>query len=154
MNRVWKGVWVVGIVMMLPVVGQAEEAAAPVLKEPPAEAPMPAVEPTAEQVHRVVREYISLIEEDEGSFTIEDEVTSAIRTLTLVQVQDGMTKTEDGLYMVHVDMKDSASSEAIGLEFNVEEFDGELEVVDTLIRTVNGQVRDAKAASAPKPSAP
>ena len=97
-------------------------------------------EPSVEQIGQTIREYIAQIEEDEGAFTIEDEVTGKTRTLTLDRVHDQVGKADD-LYYSCTDMKDKDSGETLDLDFDVESYDGELEVVDTRIHKVNGQPR-------------
>ena len=106
----------------------------------PAGAPEASAEPSAEQIRQTIRDYIAQIEEDEGAFTIEDETTGKTRTLTLERVHDRVGKTGD-LYYSCTDMRDKDSGEALDLDYDVESYDGELEVVDTRIHKVNGQPR-------------
>lgn len=98
------------------------------------------VEPSAEQIRQAIRDYIAGIEQEEGAFTIEDEVTGGLRTLTLVQVHERVGKTGDSYYSC-TDMTDASSGETLDLDFDVMEDDGALEVVDVRIHKVSGQAR-------------
>lgn len=104
------------------------------------QAAMPAMQPSAEQIRQAIRDYIAGIEKEEGAFTIEDEVTGDIRTLTLVQVHERVGKTGEAYYSC-TDMKDAASGEVLDLDFDVADEDGALEVVDVRIHKVSGQPR-------------
>ena len=97
------------------------------------------VEPSAEQLRQAIRDYIAQVEQDEGAFTIEDEATEGIRTLTLVQVHERVGKTGD-LYYSCTDMRDVDTGELLDLDFDVEAKDGELNVVDERIHKVNDPV--------------
>ena len=163
MNGKWVGIVVMGMAVMAPGV-LAEEAA----KEPavgtaaaststPAQA-MPAAsvmppaseavaEPSAQQVSQAIRDYVAMIEEDEGSFTLEDEGTGTPRTLTLERVHAQVSKTENRLFSSSTDMRDTTSWATLTVDFDVESYDGELEVVNTRIRTVDGQARASTPAS-------
>ena len=143
MNGTWPGMVVIGMCLVAPGV-RAEQAAQPVPAAPvQPSAPEAMAEPSAQQVSQAIRDYIAMIEEDEGSFTLEDEVTGKTRTLTLEGVQEPMTKTEDGLYRSCVNMHDKDGGDALDVDFDVESYDGELEVVDAVIHKVNGQARPA-----------
>lgn len=112
------------------------QAAAPASPKPA----MPAMQPSAEQIRQAIRDDIAGIEKEEGAFTIEDEVTGDLRTLTLVQVHERVGKTGEAYYSC-TDMKDAASGEVLDLDFDVADEDGALEVVDVRIHKVNGQPR-------------
>lgn len=112
------------------------QAAAPASPTPA----MPAMQPSAEQIRQAIRDYIAGIEKEEGAFTLEDDVTGDIRTLTLVQVHERVGKTGDAYYSC-TDMKDAAGGEVLDLDFDVADEDGALEVVDVRIHKVNGQPR-------------
>jgi len=107
---------------------------------PAAQPAMPAMQPSAEQIRQAIRDYIAGIEGEEGAFTVEDEVTDNIRTLTLVQVHERVGKTGEAYYSC-TDMKDTASGEVLDLDFDVADEDGVLEVVDVRIHKVSGQAR-------------
>jgi len=96
--------------------------------------------PTAEQIRKAIRDYIAEIETDEGAYTIDDEVTGQVRTLTLERVHDRVGKTGD-LYYSCTDMRDTKTNELLDLDFDVESYDGQLEVVGERIHKVNGQPR-------------
>ena len=113
---------------------------APAATEPSQQKAMPALEPSAEQIRQAIRDYIASIEQEEGAFTIEDEVTGTVRTLTLAQVHERVGKTDDAYYSC-TDMKDTASGETLDLDFDVTDEDGILDVVDVRIHKVNGQPR-------------
>jgi len=106
----------------------------------PSEQAMPAMQPSAEQIRQAIRDDIAGIEKEEGAFTLEDEVTGDIRTLTLVQVHERVGKTGEAYYSC-TDMKDTASGEVLDLDFDVADEDGVLEVVDVRIHKVSGQAR-------------
>lgn len=97
-------------------------------------------EPSAEQIRQAIREYITEIEQEEGAFTIEDEVAEKIRSLSLVQVHERVGKTGDYFYSC-TDMTDAETGETLDLDFDVEAVDGNLEVVDVRIHKVNDQAR-------------
>ncbi len=107
----------------------------------PAQAgPVAQVEPSAEQIRQAIRDYISQVEQEEGAFSVDDEVTGKIRTLTLDRVHERVGKTGD-LYYSCTDMKDSETGEMLDLDFDVEAKDDQLNVVDVRIHKVNGQPR-------------
>lgn len=97
-------------------------------------------EPSAEQLRQTIRDYIASIEQEEGAFTIEDEATGTVRTLTLVQVHERVGKTGDAYYSC-TDMTDTATGELLDLDFDVTDEDGMLDVADVRIHKVNGQAR-------------
>jgi len=101
---------------------------------------IPQVPPTAEQLRQSIRDYIARIEEEEGAFTIEDEVAGGTRTLTLERVHERVGKTGDFYYSC-TDMRDASTNELLDLDFDVEEAGSELNVVDVRIHKVNGQAR-------------
>lgn len=99
-----------------------------------------AAEPSAEEIRQTIRDYISQVEEEEGSFTIDDEVTGQTRTLKLERVHDRVGKTGE-LYYSCTDMRDTASQELLDLDFDVEAFEEGLDVVDVRIHKVNAKAR-------------
>ena len=98
------------------------------------------LEPQPEQIRQAIRDSISQIEQEEGAFTIDDEVMGSARTLTLVRVHDRVGKT-GGFYYSCTDMQDASTGELLDLDFDVELKDGELDVVDVRIHKLNGQPR-------------
>ena len=98
------------------------------------------VEPKAEQIRQAIRDYIAEIEADEGAYTIDDEVTGQVRTLTLERVHDRVGKTGD-LYYSCTDMRDTKTNEQLDLDFDVEAYEGQLEVVGERIHKLNGEAR-------------
>ena len=163
-----RGLWVIGIVVaalaMTPSIAPAQQehggkehagkehggaattqAAPEAPVAPPAAAEStpttaPAAEPSAEEIRQTIRDYISQIEQEEGSFTIDDEVTGQTRTLKLEGVHDRVGKTGE-LYYSCTDMRDTASQELLDLDFDVEAFEEGLDVVDVRIHKVNGTAR-------------
>ncbi|MBI2871360.1 MAG: hypothetical protein HYY14_06605 [Candidatus Omnitrophica bacterium] len=117
--------------------GEEHGAAAVTAAETPA---APALEPTADQIRQAIQEYIADVEEVEGAFTIEDEVTGNLRTLTLERVHERVGKTGDLFYSC-TDMKDTETSEVLDLDFDVESSEGELFVIDTRIHKVSDKPR-------------
>ncbi len=157
MNGTWVGIVVMGMAVMAPGVLAEEVAKEPAVGTVAASTSTPAqsvppvseavAEPSAQQVSQAIRDYVAMIEEDEGSFTLEDEGTGTPRTLTLERVHAQVSKTEDGLFSSSTDMRDTTSGATLTVDFDVESYDGELEVVNTRIRTVDGQARASTPAS-------
>ena len=144
MNGTWVGIVVMGMAVMAPGVRAQEQggqAPAEALTQPGSAEPSPAsvAESSTDQIHQAIRDYIAMIEEDEGAFTIEDEVTGNVRTLTLDRVHEQVSQTEDELFSSSADMRDTGSGETLTVDFDVELWDGEPEVVDARIRAVAGQ---------------
>ena len=153
-DRAWSVVWVglvSGMVGLAPAMaaehGGKEHAgeehggattAAPVASAPAA--PAPAVEPTAEQIRQSIQQYVDELTQDEGAFSVDDEMTGETRELTLERVHERVGKTEEYYYSC-ADMKDTKSGELVDVDFDVEAYDGELEVVDVRIHKVNGKER-------------
>ncbi len=97
-------------------------------------------EPSAEQIRQALQDYITLIEQEEETFTIDDDVTGTTRTLQFVRVHERVGKTGD-LYYSCTDMQDAATGELLDLDFDVDASGKELEVVDVRIHKVEGQAR-------------
>ena len=98
------------------------------------------VEPSAEQIREAIRDHILKTEQEDGAFTIEDEVTGNMRTLTLVRVHDRVGRTGDFYYSC-TDMNDADSGESLDLDFDVDASSGTAEVIDVRIHKVNGKAR-------------
>ena len=97
-------------------------------------------EPTAEQIRQAIQDHIAFTEQEEGSFTISDDVTGTTRTLQLVRVHERVGKTGD-LYYSCTDMRDAQTGELLDLDFDVEADGGQLDVVDARIHKLEGQAR-------------
>ena len=98
------------------------------------------VEPSAEQIRQAIQGHIGVVEQEDGAFTIEDDVTGTTRTLTLVRVHERVGKTGE-LHYSCTDMRDTQTGELLDLDFDVEATGEQLEVVDQRIHKVNGQAR-------------
>ena len=117
-----------------------EEPDAQTMMEPEGSAMDTSVAPSAEAIRRTIGDYITQVEQEEGSFTVDDDVTGQTRTLTLQQVHDRVGKI-GSFYYACTDMRDTASGEALDLDFDVEATEDGLEVVDMRIHQVNGTPR-------------
>jgi hypothetical protein len=152
------GVMVIGLAMMAPGTRAEEMAqavpATPAATPAPSEAAQPAVAPSAEQAEQAVRSYIAMVQEDEGSFTLDDEATGSTRTLTLESVQPQVSEVEENLFRVCVNMRDTANNDTLDIDFDLDSYDGELEVFDAQIHKVNGQVRVPPVAQPSESQAP
>ena len=98
------------------------------------------VDPSPQAIRQTISDYVSQIEGEEGSFTIDDEVTGKTRTLKLERVHDEIGKTDELSY-VCTDMRDTGSEELLDVDFDVESFEEGLDVVDVRIHQVNGKPR-------------
>lgn len=99
-----------------------------------------APEPTIEQIRNAVQRYVEETTQDEGVFYVDDDVTGETRELTLARVHDTFGSAGD-YYSVCADMKDDKSGELLDVDFDVESYEGELEVVDIRIHEVGGKER-------------
>lgn len=97
-------------------------------------------EPSAQEIREAIAAYVKQVEAEDGAFTIEDEVTGATRTLTLVRVHERVGKTGE-LYYACTDMQDAANGETLDLDFDVEAAGDELDVVEVRIHKVSGTPR-------------
>lgn len=98
------------------------------------------IEPSAEQLRQAIRDYVQQMIQEEGAFTIEDEVSGTTRTLELVRVHERVGKTGE-LYYSCTDMRDTRTGQILDLDFDVEATADGLDVVDTRIHKVEGQAR-------------
>lgn len=98
------------------------------------------VEPSTEAIRQAIRDYVDQVVEEDGQFTVTDEVTGAERSLELVRVHERVGKTGN-LYYSCTDMKDTASGELLDLDFDVDASSGALNVVDVRIHKVDGTAR-------------
>ena len=97
-------------------------------------------EPSAEQIRQTIQQHVQGIAKQHGTFSINDPVTGAARQLELVRVHDRVGKT-GSLYYSCTDMRDTKTSEALDLDFDVSATGGNLKVVGQRIHKVNGQPR-------------
>ena len=143
------GRWVMGTAMGLAVVCpgllHAEDAAQePVVSVEPSEVEdMVAAEgpaPSVEEAHRVISDYVTQVEQEEGAFTIEDDVTEQTRTLVLERLHDQVSRS-GFFYYVCADMKDPSTGETLDVDFDVEVTPEGVELADIQIHAVNGQPR-------------
>ena len=118
---------------------QAPSASAPTTT-PPAPAQTAKMEPTAEQLRDAIGKYVQDTTQDEGAFFVDDEVTGDTRELTLDHVHERVGKTGE-YYYACADMKDTKSGELIDIDFDVDSYGGELDVIDVRIHKVNGKER-------------
>ncbi len=107
-------------------------------------------EPSTEQIHQAISRYISEVSAEEGAFLLDDELTGETRELTLVQIHEGVQKHGD-YASACVDMKDVKSGETLDVDFDVESFEGEVEVVDIRVHKVNGKERFSYDDHSPEP---
>ena len=98
------------------------------------------VAPTIDEAHAAVSKYVQELTEDEGAFYIDDELTGETREVSLTQVHDRVDKAGDAYYIA-VDMKDVKTSDSLEVDFDLESYEKELEVVDVRIHKVNGKER-------------
>ena len=119
-------------------------AAAPVTMSQPADTTPATVTastpPTTEQVRQAITKYLEETTQDEGGFYVDDEVTGETRELTLSNVREPVGKSAD-YYYVCADMKDTKTGDLLDVDFDIDAYDGELEVADVRIHQVNGKAR-------------
>ena len=96
--------------------------------------------PSVEEVRQVVSDYVLQVEQEEGAFTLDDEVSGVTRTLVLEQVRERVGKTGD-FYSVCTEMRDSQTGDLLDLDFDLEASDEGLEIMDLRIHRVNDQPR-------------
>ncbi len=96
--------------------------------------------PSAVQIRDAVQRYVQDTTQEEGVFYIDDEVTGETRELTLDGIHDTVNKVGD-YYSVCADMKDSKTGDLLDVDFDVDVFDGQLEVTDVSIHKVHGKAR-------------
>jgi hypothetical protein len=87
-----------------------------------------------------MREYVLEKSKKDGSFEIMDSVTGNMRYLELKRIHDRVGKTGDYFYSC-ADFKDTKSGELLDLDIDVENKDGELNVIDVRIHKVEGKPR-------------
>jgi len=97
-------------------------------------------EPTPDQLRGTIRSYIAHQEKLQGTFGIVDERTESLRQLELVRVHERVGKTGDYYYSC-TDMLDMKSGDLLDLDFDIEDQNGILKVVDIRIHKDNGNPR-------------
>ena len=100
----------------------------------------PTTPPTAEEIRGAISKYVQESTEDEGAFYVDDEGTGQTRELTLDHVHDRVGKTGE-YYYACADMKDTKTGELLDIDFDVEAYDHDLDVVDVRIHKINGKER-------------
>lgn len=103
-------------------------------------APMAFAEPSAEALRQTIRDYVGVQEKAQGAFKIMDERSGQMRDLTLIRVHERVGKTGDYYYSC-TDMKDVASGDVLDLDFDIEDLNNVLKVVDVRIHKDNGNPR-------------
>jgi hypothetical protein len=96
--------------------------------------------PSAPKLRNTIRGHIEHQEKLQGAFAVVDERSGELRRLELVRVHERVGKTGDYYYSC-TDMKDVDSGDELDLDFDVEDKDGELNVVDIRIHKDNGNPR-------------
>jgi len=97
-------------------------------------------EPTPEMLRDAIRTHITNQEKLQGAFTLVDERGGDVRRLELVRVHERVGKTGDYYYSC-TDMKDVQTEDLLDLDFDVEDRNGTLAVVDIRIHKDNGKPR-------------
>lgn len=103
-------------------------------------APSIFAQPSAESLRQTIRDYIANQENLQGVFAIMDERSGKLRQLTLVRVHDRVGKTGNYYYSC-TDMSDVATGDQLDLDFDIEEQNSNLRVVDIRIHKDNGKPR-------------
>ncbi len=109
-----------------------------------APAPKAAAGLSSATLTQLVQDYVKQIRDEEGDFSIEDEVTGNLRMLTLEQVGTQLTQEGDTTYLC-AQMKDVDTGDSLDVDFGAAPIDGKPDIVDVRIHKVNGQVREAPA---------
>ncbi|MBI2363287.1 MAG: hypothetical protein HYV15_07905 [Elusimicrobia bacterium] len=100
--------------------------------------------PEASAMEKLVRGYVRDQQEEEGSFSVEDDVLGRTWELHLLRVRtEAVTRLPDGRFFVCVDFKgdDEKSAQPVDLDFVVVESDGEWAVDEVLLHKVSGKPR-------------
>ncbi len=96
--------------------------------------------PAPETLRQTIRDHIAHQEKLQGAFAIVDERTGGLRQLELVRVHQRVGKTGDYYYSC-TDMTDVRSGDLLDLDFDVEDKNGELNVVAIRIHKDNSKPR-------------
>ncbi|MBI4352942.1 MAG: superoxide dismutase family protein [Candidatus Omnitrophica bacterium] len=94
-------------------------------------------EPSAEALRQTIRDHVAGQEKARGAFTVVDGRTGEPRRLQFVRVHERVGKTGDYYYSC-TDMKDVKTNEMLDLDFDVEDRNGTLNVVDVRIHKDDG----------------
>lgn len=97
-------------------------------------------EPTPEALRGTIQTYISQQEKLQGGFGILDKRTGDLRHLGLHRVHERVGKTGNYYYSC-TDMKDKKTGDLLDLDFDIEDLNGTLHVVDVRIHKDNGNPR-------------
>jgi len=97
-------------------------------------------DPSSEAVRQTIREYIVGQENLQGAFVIVDEQSGKFRQLTFVRVQEQVGKIGNYFYSC-TEMSDVETGASLDLDFDMEEVNGKLRVVDIRIHKDNGKLR-------------
>lgn len=97
--------------------------------------------PTNADIRNAMESYVvAESQKTNGNFEVFDPDTNATRKLSLLRVHERVGKTGDYYYSC-ADFKDTDSGELLDLDLDVEDQNGNLEVVDVRIHKVGGQER-------------
>ena len=102
--------------------------------------PSASAQPSSEALRQTIRDYIANQEKLQGAFAIVDKRSGKLRHLTLVRVHDRVGKTGDYYYSC-TDMSDGDTGDQLDLDFDIEDQNGNLRVVDIRIHKDNGKPR-------------
>src|SRR5574341_1211992 len=97
-------------------------------------------EPTPDQLRGTISDYVKNQEKNHRAFLIVDERTGEPRRLELIRVHERVGKTGDYYYSC-TDMKDVKTGDVLDLDFDIEDKNGALKVVDIRIHKDNGKPR-------------
>ncbi len=98
--------------------------------------------PTEDQVKAAIEEYIKGEMAEAGVFDVYDPDKEETRELKFEKVHADIGKSQD-YYFSCADFTDQATGDKIDLDFDVESYEGQLEIVDVRIHKVNGIPRFA-----------
>lgn len=96
--------------------------------------------PDPESLRQTIRNYVSQQEKLQGAFAIVDERGGALRQLELIRVHERVGKTGNYYYSC-TDMKDVKTGDELDLDYDIEDLNGVLRVVDIRIHKDNGNPR-------------
>jgi len=96
--------------------------------------------PVPESLRGTIRDHIARQEQLQGAFAVIDERTGELRQLELIRVHKRVGKTGDYYYSC-TDMRDVKTGDELDLDFDIQDTDGELDVVAIRIHKDNGKPR-------------
>lgn len=97
-------------------------------------------QPTPDQLRGTISDYVKNQERNQGAFLIVDERGGEPRQLEFVRVHERVGKTGDYYYSC-TDMKDVKTGDVLDLDFDIEDRNGNLDVVAVRIHKDNGKPR-------------